>query len=91
MDEWLEIVHVFYKEADNLESAYLSSELAILHAWELAKPSFGKKTKDATAMQKAQSSIVSAYWSLCANFLQEKILSLYGVNSIGLLSINCLT
>ena len=70
----LGILIAWCKEADNLESAYLSSELAILHAWELAKPSFDKTTKDATAMHESQSSIVSAYWSLCANFLQEKIL-----------------
>ncbi len=70
----LGILIAWCKEADNLESAYLSSELAILHAWELAKPSFGKKTKDATAMQKAQSSIVSAYLSLSDDFLEEKIL-----------------
>jgi hypothetical protein len=35
----LGILIAWCKEADNLESAYLSSELAILHAWELAKPS----------------------------------------------------
>jgi hypothetical protein len=70
----LGVLIAWCKEADNLESAYLSSELVILHAWELAKPSFGKKTKDAIAMKESLDSIVSAYFLLCDNFLQDKIL-----------------
>ncbi len=69
----LGILITWCKEADNLESAYLSSELAALHAWELAKPSFNKTTKDPIAMGESCNSIMSAYLLLCDNFLQEKI------------------
>ncbi len=69
----LGVLIAWCKEADNLESAYLSAELSLLHAWELAKPSFDKTTKDATAMQESLQSIASVYLSICDDFLQEKI------------------
>lgn len=70
----LGILIAWCKEADNLESAYLSAELSLLNAWEMAKPCFGKTTKDAVAMQESLQSIVSAYLLLCDNFLQERVL-----------------
>ena len=70
----LGILIAWCKEENNLESAYLSAELSLLHAWELAKPSFGKTTKDATSMQESLESILSAYLLLCDDFLQEKVL-----------------
>lgn len=70
----LGVLIAWCKEANNLESAYLSAELSLLHAWELAKLSFDKKTKDAVAMRESLQSIFSAYLLLCDNFLQEKVL-----------------
>ncbi len=70
----LGVLIAWCKEADNLESAYLSAELLLLHAWELAKPSFDRKTKNAVAIQDSLHSIVFAYLSLCDNFLHEKII-----------------
>jgi hypothetical protein len=70
----LGVLIAWSKDEDNLESAYLSAELSLLHAWELYKPSFDKKTKNAVAMQESFQSIASAYLLLCDDFLQEKIL-----------------
>lgn len=70
----LGILIAWCKEADNLESAYLSSELTTLHAWELAKPSFNKTTKDAIAIKESFASTMLAYFLLCDDFLQKKIL-----------------
>ncbi len=70
----LGILIAWCKEADNLESAYLSSELSMLHAWELSKSSFNKTTKDAIAIRESLESIMSAYLLLCNDFLQKKIL-----------------
>lgn len=70
----LGVLIAWCKEADNLESAYLSAELALLHAWELSKVSFEKTTKSAIAIKESFRSIISAYLLLCDDFLQEKIL-----------------
>ena len=70
----LGVLITWCEEADNLESAYLSAELLLLHAWELAKSSLEKKTKDAAAIQNSLQSVVSTYLFLCHNFLHRKIL-----------------
>lgn len=70
----LGVLIAWCKDENNLESAYLSAELSLLHAWELAKLSFDKKTKDAVAMRESLQSIFSAYLLLCDNFLQAKVL-----------------
>jgi len=41
------ILFAWARDADNLESAYLSSELALLHAWDITRKYIAKKTKAA--------------------------------------------
>jgi hypothetical protein len=61
------------RDAGNLESAYLSSECALLLGWELTKPHASKKTKTAKAILDAYQSIVHAYQSVSFGFLESKV------------------
>ncbi len=70
----LGVLIAWCKDADNLESAYLSAELSLLHAWELTKPSFDKTTKYAIAMKESLQSIIVAYLSICGDFLEKIII-----------------
>ena len=65
------ILFAWCREANNLEAAYLSGELTILHAWEICKPFLEKKTKAAKAIHTAFSSIHYLYWLICKHYLQK--------------------
>lgn len=67
----LGILIAWCKEANNLEAAYLSAELSVLHAWELAKLFLGKNTKNAISIAEAMSSIILAYLSLSNDFVNK--------------------
>lgn len=62
------------REANNLEAAYLSSELALLHVWELSKSFLGKKSKAAEAIHDTLYSVQNVYQLICSQYLTSKIL-----------------
>lgn len=68
------ILFSWAREARNMESAYLSSELALLHGWEIFKPYAGQEGKVAQSVTTAFSSIFSAYQQICSEFLVNNIL-----------------
>lgn len=68
------ILFAWAREARNMESAYLSSELALLHGWKIFKPYAGQEGKVAQAVTTAFSSIFSAYQQICSEFLTNNIL-----------------
>jgi hypothetical protein len=68
------ILFAWARDADNMESAYLCSELALLHAWKLAKEYYGKTTKSAKEVQLAFQSVLIGYQQISAQYLGEKIL-----------------
>ncbi len=68
------ILFAWSRDEGNIESAYLSSELALLHTWEIAKTYFTKKTKSAKVIQLAFESILSVYFQISSLYLNEKIL-----------------
>lgn len=68
------ILFAWAREANNMESAYLSSELALLHGWSIAKLHAGQKGKVAQAIQNAYISIFSAYQQICSEFLSTNVL-----------------
>jgi hypothetical protein len=57
-----------------MESAYLSSELTILHGWDIVRRYEGKKGKTTQAVEAAFSSIYTAYQQICSAFLATNIL-----------------
>lgn len=74
MNICLWILFVWARDAGNLESAYLSSELALLNAWKIARAYSAKTTKAAKAIQLAFRSILVVYRQISSQYLGEKIL-----------------
>lgn len=68
------ILFTWCREANNIEAAYLSSELTLLHAWEIAKPFLGKNNRAAKAIHTTLESIRGVYQLICTQYLGSKIL-----------------
>lgn len=68
------ILFSWTRDAGNIESAYLSSEFSLLHAWKIAKEYFPKKSKVAKDVQSAFQSILIVYRQISSLYLDEKIL-----------------
>ncbi len=62
------------REAENIESAYLASELALLHSWELTRKTFGQKNKAANSLAEAFTSTLITYEKITSYFAEELIL-----------------
>jgi hypothetical protein len=71
---YLWILFAWARDIDNLESAYLSSELAALHAWEITKPYSTKDTMSANAIQLTLLSILTLHQQICTQYIYKKIL-----------------
>ena len=68
------ILFAWARGAKNMESAYLSGELALLHAWHIVKDHVDSEKKNSKAIQKAFISIFTVYRQICAEFLSENVL-----------------
>ena len=68
------ILFSWTREAGNMEAAYVSSELALLHAWSIARLYAGQKKKISEAIEAAFSSIFSAYQQISTSFLAQNVL-----------------
>ncbi len=79
------ILFAWCRDAKNTESAYLSSELTLLHAWNIAKLHAGKNNKTTVAISDAFFSIFTAYHQICSDFLATNVLphaaKLHGLSS----------
>lgn len=68
------VLFAWARDAKNMESAYLSAELALLHGWHALKIYVGKNGKTAQTVQDAFLSIFSAYQQICSEFHQANTL-----------------
>jgi len=68
------ILFSWSRDVDNLESAYLSSELSLLRAWELLKPYLNKKSKRNEEIQQAFLSVLIVYMQIINAYVNGKIL-----------------
>ena len=79
------ILYSWCREEDNLESAYLASELTLLHAWDMGKPFFGKKKKLDKAILGTISAIQALHIQISSHYIEIKILphtdKLYALSS----------
>lgn len=79
------ILFAWARDGDNLEAAYRSAELALLHGWAVAAPFAKANTKKATAVQTAFGSILAVYQQVCLLYLEKCVLPhmavLHGVSS----------
>jgi len=72
------ILFAWAREANNMESAYLSGELVLLHGWKIVALYAERKGKAAQAISNAFTSIFSAYQQICSEFLRVNVLSHVG-------------
>ena len=70
----LRILYGWALQAENLESAYRSGELTLLHAWSVFKLHAGKNNKITRDMHDAFLSISTAYNQICIEFLSVNVL-----------------
>lgn len=79
------ILFAWTRDAANMEAAYLSGELTLLHAWSIARLYAGQKKKVPEAIEAAFSSIFSAYQQISTAFLAQNVLphvsKLHGLSS----------
>lgn len=68
------ILFAWAREAANMESAYLSSELALLHGWKIVKLYVARQGKVTQDVENAFFSIFSAYQQICSEFLGSNVL-----------------
>ena len=67
------IIFSWARDAGNLEAAYLSAEVSLLHAWYIANGFFSKKSTTAQSAQATFHSILSLYLQICSEFIDTKI------------------
>ena len=70
----LRILYSWARQAENLESAYRSGELTLLHAWSVFRLHADKDNKTTRDMQTALLSIFTAYQQICSEFLGVNVL-----------------
>jgi hypothetical protein len=79
------ILYAWCREENNLESAYLSSESVLLHAWDLSKSSFGQKNKTPRSIQETLDAILKLHIEIANHFLEVVVLphtdKLYALSS----------
>jgi hypothetical protein len=69
----LRILYSWCREQGNVESAYLSSELAILHSWEYAKKYRGDKKKASNLILESIGSIHELYQRISSELIENKV------------------
>lgn len=68
------ILFAWAREADNVESAYLASEITLLHAWDISKRYITKNNKTAKAISSTFNSILDVHHQVCSYYLNTYIL-----------------
>lgn len=68
------VLFAWARESKNMEAAYLSSELTLLHGWKIANSCEAQKGKVRDAIESAFFSIFSAYQQICSEFLATNVL-----------------
>ncbi|MCK9204420.1 MAG: hypothetical protein M0P58_08325 [Bacteroidales bacterium] len=63
------ILYSWCRKANNIESAYLSSELTLLNAWELVKTSFKKEDRKSATFRNAFLNILRLYIEISNQYL----------------------
>lgn len=67
------ILYAWCRDAGNLESAYLSSELSLLIGWEITRKYVDKRNKNAKAIHSSYDSLLIVFEQISNQYLGEKI------------------
>lgn len=74
MNICLWILYAWARDVDNVESAYRSGEITLLHGWSITRTHFKKSTKIANSIKETFFSLLSTYRQICDYFLAKKVL-----------------
>lgn len=67
------MIFVWARDLGNLEAAYRTSELGILHAWELLKPTIEATGKDKEALDRVLMQMINLHLGVAKDLLKDKI------------------
>lgn len=70
----LGVLYEWCKDGNNLESAYLSGEISLLHTWDISKIFLEKNTKDTKAIKRTLVATQMLYMKICSCYLETKII-----------------
>lgn len=74
MNICLWILYAWARDADNVESAYRSAELTLLHGWNITRTYLEKSTKTADSIKETFHSLLFTYLAICDHFLKKAVL-----------------
>ena len=74
MNICLWILYAWARDVDNVESAYLSGELTLLHGWNITKAYAEKSTKVASSINKTFQSLLFTYYQISHDSLVKTVL-----------------
>jgi hypothetical protein len=74
------ILFVWARDVDNLESPCRASELALLSAWELLRPTIGKKSREGKTLSLVVQQLIGLHLRISSEFLEKKVLPYVQVN-----------
>jgi hypothetical protein len=73
------ILFVWARSAGNIESPYQVSELAMLTAWELLRPTLGSNGREAKALSIVVRQMIELHLTISMEFIEQKVLPYAGV------------
>jgi hypothetical protein len=73
------ILFVWARDAGNLEAAYRASELAVLTAWELLRPTIGSKSKEHRALTQVLLQLINLHLTIATELLEGKVFPHAGI------------
>lgn len=73
------VLYVWARDVDNVESAYLASELLVLRLWDLLRPHLRKKGRARRDLEAVVLHAMRVHWHIANDYLERKILPHTGV------------
>ena len=67
------IMFVWGRSSGNIEAAYRGVELALLHVWDIIKPSLGKRSAEAKALSQVLSQLVGLQLSVAGELIDSRV------------------
>lgn len=74
------ILFVWARNAGNIESPYQVSELAMLTAWELLRPTLGSSGRETKALSIVVRQMIELHLTISMEFIEQKVLPYAGVH-----------
>jgi len=68
------ILFVWARSADNIESPYRASELALLTVWELLRPTLGSKGREVKALSVVAQQMIQLHLTISMEFIESRVL-----------------